>query len=594
MPLSNPRLLVDGTPTVRYTYGREGALAVDVVTFPGGDVFFEIEITVGGTSPSGPIWQTFAKQKVNLPAVGATPEVVLCPIQLDTYYGVLDGSFLYDIIQQSWALGQDVGYNFDSALLGGSDDDVLYPVIRFTASSSVAGVASVTSTELRRAIPEFHSGNKVDLLVDGNEALPALLAAINTAQHHIHIDVFFFSPDDIGKQVVAALQARARAGVQVRVLFDSVLTSVPPPTGPGAGFEAVDAMMAELRNAGVYIEPAEEPVPSDQVSDDEYAERADRTFDHTDASATNRLFRRAYPFTARPHWLVDHSKLVVIDGTIGFTGGMNVASNYMFQIPFDPAKTQEQEEQDRKAAGQPEAFEKWHDVFVRLEGPVVADMQRFFIERWAQTTGDVLSRTDPLFFPGPQSIGPSKVKFMTNAPGNLRDITCEYLRMFTDAQTKLLVENPYVTDDLLMLYLCDAAKNRQVDTTLILPDEHHDIKIPLAGLIGFDWRPVRDLMRVRYGDWIDAGVKLYEYRKRMTHVKVAVADTRWVLVGSYNLAKHAAHLTYETNVLIDDPVFAALVEQRLFAVDLSRSTRISTAPTDLQLPPGTDFAEPVL
>jgi hypothetical protein len=67
---------------------------------------------------------------------------------------------------------------------------------------------------------------------------------------------------------------------------------------------------------------------------------------------------------------------------------------------------------------------------------------------------------------------------MVNAPGSERSVTIEYLRMFGDAQTKLLVHNPYVTDDLLMLYLCDAAKNRNVATTLIVPDEHHDIKVP--------------------------------------------------------------------------------------------------------------------
>ena len=240
----------------------------------------------------------------------------------------------------------------------------------------------------------------------------------------------------------------------------------------------------------------------------------------------------------------------------------------------------------RLAAGQPEAWKKWHDLFAQIEGPAARDLQRVFAERWAVASGEELSPVSERYYPpvlagAPLPDSNSRVKVLANAPGLERDVTAEIVRLFSNAQTAIQIANPYFTDDLLGLYLVHTAGIRRIPVDLIVPDEHHDLSF------------VRTLMQMRYQHYLAAGVRIFEYRNHFTHVKLMTSDSRYVCLGSYNYNVSSAARDYECNILIDDPVVARDVETRLFDVDRAVSRRIIDPP-QVHLAVGVDLLEPSL
>jgi len=258
----------------------------------------------------------------------------------------------------------------------------------------------------------------------------------------------------------------------------------------------------------------------------------------------------------------DHTKMMIVDGRVAFCGGANAQHYYIYDNPIDPAKDATEE---MNAPGNTEKWLKWHDCFARYEGPAVHGAQRYFMERWAVSTGQYLSRTLQAFFPPTPNLGSASIKVINNVPGLERDIEAEYLRLFRNSTQRIQVENPYVTDDLLAMYLAHAAQVRHLPVDLIVPEKYLDFAI------------ARDLMKSRWDALRGAGIALYAYNTHMLHVKVATADGNRSIVSSFNFAKSSSAQLFEHGIVVDDPAFATEIEQKLFAVDRPVSTRVTAS-----------------
>jgi cardiolipin synthase A/B len=567
MTISNARWLDEGGELAEFTQGQDARCAVTVESDPSKRVQVNLYEYVSPTAMlvldrkeaskiegPGTVWATFGMNRIWEP---------------------LHYSDSLDIVRASWRLLEDVGYPLDADFLGTApDDNMLWPPYRFSAAQKGIPGSVIDAPEIRRAYPQYTTGNFVELLVDGNEALPVILSTIGSAQHHIHLNWFFFAPDNAGNAVADALIERAQAGVEVRLMFDQGKTASRGSLGGGFNPADVKPLIQRLKLGGVKVANSEKsilrvnwrslfPSPAEAISPEIpierlpntriLRERASRMFDHLNSTGFSALFST--------FGSIDHFKAIVVDGTHTFLGGMNCGDSYLYTQPFDPTKDAEVEAGE---SGNPEPWKKWHDAFVHIEGRAARDVQKIFVERWAFATAEML---DWDAGPAPPTAGTANVKVLANIPGLERDITAELVKMFRTATNRILIENPYFTDDLLGLVMCHAAKERGVNVDLVVPDHHADLAV------------LRMLMQARYGDWLDANVNIHEYRNHFTHVKVATVDGRYTCLGSYNFSKGSALRDCECNVLIDDTAFATEVEARIFTVDISRSNPITSAPT---------------
>jgi len=221
--------------------------------------------------------------------------------------------------------------------------------------------------------------NFVENLVDGNRLLPVLLQDLDSATRSIHITVFIFFDNPIGEEISGALEAKARAGVAVRVLLNVEKTDMGDPFGTGEkemmkedpSFARdptdVSKMRQRLLDAGVAVVDTE-------LDYDKIVETGEPELD-----ALAREIRRTVKVEALH---VDHRKIVTIDGRVAYCGSANFGAQYQYHVPFDPAKNAHDEASIAREAGQPEPWWKWHDGLVRFEGPIVCDLDRVFRERW--------------------------------------------------------------------------------------------------------------------------------------------------------------------------------------------------------------------
>jgi cardiolipin synthase len=330
----------------------------------------------------------------------------------------------------------------------------------------------------------FLEGNRVELLETGGAYFPALEADIAAARHEVHLETYLFADDPTGRRVAAALAAAARRGVAVSVLVD----------GFGAA-NLLPSLRAVLEPAGVRI----------QVFRPERAR-----------------------FRLRRHRLRRmHRKLVVIDGGIGFCGGINVL-----------------DDRDGRDDGPPR-----FDFAVRVTGPVVADMHRavrrlWMLVRW--TTLGRLARNSPATAPALSSAeaGGQRAAFLTR--DNLRhrrSIEEAYLLAIGQAREEIFIACAYFLPSRGFRDALRAARRRGVRVRLLLQG------VP-------EYPFVRHAMRAFYRDFVRDGIEVHEYLTTFLHAKVAVIDGLWATVGSSNIDPFSLMLSREANVVVEDPGFA--------------------------------------
>lgn len=345
--------------------------------------------------------------------------------------------------------------------------------------------------------PPILPGNRVAALQNGAEIFPAMLSAIREARETITFETYIYWSGSIGKQFSDALCERARAGVKVHVLLDWV----------GTG-KMEKGYLNDLAAAGVEVE------------------RYHPLRWYTLTRMNNRT----------------HRKLLVVDGRIGFTGGVGIADQWQ---------------------GNAESKDHWRDSHYQIEGPAVAHMQAAFIDNWIKTRSKVLFGDK--YFPELQAVGdlPAQI-FKSSRDEGSESVRLMYLLSLASATKSIRLQAAYFVPDDLAIETLVAATQRGVKIEIIVPGPHTDAKV------------VQRASRSLWGTLIDAGVQIYEYQPTMYHCKVMIVDDLWVSVGSTNFDDRSFRLNDEANLNIYDASFA-LEQVQTFEEDKQKSRLITRA-----------------
>jgi cardiolipin synthase len=339
------------------------------------------------------------------------------------------------------------------------------------------------------------TGNRVDVLTDGNATFDAIGAAIDSARHHVHAQYYLIRNDATGAWFRDRLVAAARRGVTVRLLLD----------GYGC-FALGPRWRRPLRKAGVHV--------------------AD--------------FLPMRSVLLQPVNLRNHRKIVVVDGTVAFTGGFNVGDEYR---------------------GQMKGLGGWRDVHLRIEGPATAELQRVFFQDWAFASSE---RIDPqAYFPPRESppVGNATIAVVPSGPDTRNEaIHRMFFGAIVGAEHEVLVTTPYFVPTESLLVAMELAAMRGVDVELLLPGRSNHRVTYHAG-------------RSFYEPLLDAGVGLLEYAPGIVHAKTLVVDRHVALVGSANMDLRSFRLNFEVHTLVHDEGTAARLREA-FASYRVDSTRV--------------------
>ncbi|WP_157270678.1 phospholipase D-like domain-containing protein [Azohydromonas aeria] len=339
--------------------------------------------------------------------------------------------------------------------------------------------------------PPFVEGNRVQELVNGDQIFPAMLQGIRGARHSITFETFIYWSGAIGDSFAQALAERAQAGVQVHVLLDWVGT-----------MKMESRYLEEMKAAGVQVERYHQP--------------------HWSHLA--RLNQRT------------HRKVLVIDGKLGFTGGVGIADEW---------------------SGQAQDDKHWRDTHFRVEGPVVAQMQAVFMDNWIKATGRVLH--GETYFPALAPAGEVPAQMFSSSPtGGSESMHLMYLMAITAAKESIVLSSSYFVPDSLAVQALADARRRGVRVRIITPGPH------------IDEATVRRASRARWGPLLEAGVEMAEFQPTMFHCKVLVVDGLLVSVGSTNFDNRSFRLNDEANLNVLDHDFARR-QVELFELDWQRS-----------------------
>ena len=346
-------------------------------------------------------------------------------------------------------------------------------------------------------------GNKVTLLIDGQATYAAMFKAIQNAKDHVNFETFIIESDEMGRKFADLLLQKQAEGVQVNLIYDSMGSS-----------KTTASFFNRLRDGGIQV------VEFNQIN----------------------------PLKAHGKWGIiqrDHRKILIIDGKIAFTGGVNISQVYS-SSPF-------RREQQEKAPI------PWRDTDVQIEGPAVAELQQLFIATWLKQKGPDLS--DQKYFPKLKDVGNALVQVVGSTPGQTNRLTfIVYVSAITFAEHSVHLTNAYfIPDDQIRKAFADAAR-RGVDVRIVVPS------------ITDSWFAL-NAQRHNYSELLKAGVKVYERRNALLHAKTAVIDEVWSTVGSTNMDYWSFLSNDEVNAVIMSREFAIEME-RMFAKDVAESDEI--------------------
>jgi cardiolipin synthase len=366
---------------------------------------------------------------------------------------------------------------------------------RERARELVAAIQGATRTPLV-------AGNRVKLLIDGPRTYQAVLAAIEQARDHIHIETYIFADDEVGERFSAALIRKRAAGVKVRIIYDAI-----------GSLKSSSAFFDALSRQGI------ETV----------------------------AFRPLEPST---FWKVnnrDHRKLIVVDGSVAFTGGINISSTYESASSSRPG---------------PEAGvdQGWRDTHVEIRGPVVKQLQALFLETWKRLGREV--DNGPHLYPELVEAGDDLVQVVPSEGGDDSEfrIYDAYLTAIRKAQERIWISMAYFAPNRELREALSAAAARGVDVRIIVP-------------AFTDSGAIHHASRATYGELLEADVRIYEHTDALMHAKTAVIDGVWSTVGSCNIDPRSFVHNNEVNAVVVDGEFGRSM-QRMFRHDLEHSARI--------------------
>jgi cardiolipin synthase A/B len=346
-----------------------------------------------------------------------------------------------------------------------------------------AAVLGLVDAVRRNSTAPLTTGNRVSVLIDGPQTYSAMEAALRAAQHDIHIETFILGAGDVGQRFADLLAQKRKEGIEVRVLYDSLGSR----DTPRKFFDGLRAQNIEVRE-----------------------------------------FRPMNPVKTPEVWKLqnrDHRKIIVVDGQVGFTGGINIDSTYESASTSRPG---------------PERGLKdgWRDTHIEIQGPAVAQLQSLFVETWQQAGERTDFSPNDKYFPEIKPAGDNLVTIVANdSESDDRSLYATYLAAFTHSTKRLWITHAYFApNEELLAAMINAAK-RGVDVRLIVPS-FTDSSVVLKGT------------QATFTRLLESGVKIYELKDALLHAKSVVVDGNVSIIGSSNLDMRSFLHNDEVNAII--------------------------------------------
>jgi cardiolipin synthase len=351
---------------------------------------------------------------------------------------------------------------------------------------------------LKDSMTPLSGKNEVKLLLNGEQKFPEVMEAIKNAQHHIHIEYYIYEDDQIGNQLKDLLIQKAKEGVTVRLIYDDF------------GSRSIRKTLApELRAAGVQAYPFYEVIF---------------------VYLANRLNYR------------NHRKIIVIDGCIGFVGGINVSDRYI-----------NQSKKKNKLY--------WRDTHIKIVGPGTYYLQYLFICDWNFCSGEQLEPQKDFFCTKPVNKGKAIVQIAASGPdSDSPSIMLALIQAISVAEEELLITTPYFIPGNSIIEAIKVASMSGIDVKLLVPDQSDSYLVNAAA-------------RSYYGDLMDAGVDIYLYKKGFIHAKTIVSDGQLAIVGTANMDQRSFTLNFEVTGMIYDEETAGEL-RKAFYNDIKNAEKI--------------------
>ena len=340
-------------------------------------------------------------------------------------------------------------------------------------------------------------GNRVQLLIDAQRTFDEIAAAISAATSSIHLEYYIWQPDKLGTKLRDLLIDKARQGVHVRFLYDGI----------GSG-RLWSRFLQPMRDAKIQVATF---VPGQSL---------------------------------RERWSINlrsHRKIVIVDGQVAFTGGMNVGDEY---LGLDPH------------------FGHWRDTHLRLHGPTVLQLQEVFAVDWKYATGEELTQEE--FFPPPNQIGNVYAQIVASGPDDKGDVFHGlFFAAINAARHRVTLATSYFVPTPSLVSALESAAQRGVKTRVLI-----------SGPKTY-WATLR-AARSYYDSLIRAGVEIHEYQAGQLHSKTLTIDGCWSLVGTPNFDARSLYLNFEVGAVLYDRSLAEQLEHQ-FHEDLAHSRQIDAA-----------------
>ena len=346
------------------------------------------------------------------------------------------------------------------------------------------------------------TGNKATLLKNGTDTYAAMLAAIHNATDNINIEMYTFSDGPVGQMFANALIERQQHGVQVNVSYDGL-----------GSFNTSAAFFDRMRQNGIEVLQYRPVGP----------------------------FSLIWPSTIGHR---DHRKMLVVDGRVAFTGGINISEVYGSGLGSRPSH---------------EATNYWRDTDIQMEGPAVGEFQKIFIAQWLYQKGPKLKPRN--YFPELNRMGNQIARIIASVPERLSKIYVTLISAIVNSETNVFITDAYFAPDHQMLHALEHAARRGVDVRLLLPSQTDEPLILFAA-------------RSHYSDLLESGVKIYEWQGEMLHAKTATIDGVWSTVGTSNLDWWSIARDNEINAILLSHSFGENMEE-MFDDDLKSAKEIT-------------------
>ena len=363
----------------------------------------------------------------------------------------------------------------------------------YAVSTPPAPYEKLVSMMKKASFSYLLGDNKVQVFVDFPMMLQDMLRSIASAKHHIHVQFYIFMDDAVGRFLRDVLIDKARQGVKVRLLYDDV-----------GSWKAKNRFFREMKEAGIEVYPFGEV---------------------KFAALSQRVNYR------------NHRKVVIVDGEVGYIGGMNVAERYYNGVSWG----------------------RWRDTHLRIDGMAVNALQMSFFVDWYYATRELVSNA--VYFPKVRRQGNTDMQIVTSYPmGEWKTIMQGLLQVISQSRRYLYIQTPYFLPTEPILMALRNAALAGVDVRLMVPLRGDSLLVDLAS-------------HSYYKEAMTAGVKIYQYEAGYLHSKVVLADDNFVTVGSTNIDFRSFEHNFEINAFIYDPEVVREMK-RIFMNDLEHSRRV--------------------